>query len=317
MTQDHDGLSRQHIPDDYMNYWREYGWTDHEIKHDWSLSQVTRGDDGKIIRSDRKGNTRSLPAVAAKAARKALIADRQKYRGQVCLCLAYANHRPLCPMRRPSRSPHYNETPWVWSHGDGLGRCVDPTNHAPHQCLTEDDYMKVDDVARDTTEREWRRLDANHRLKIHNRTYHQGGASSSAGQLAEEAEEVNRTRESPRQEHRQVKYRDVHVEYIDDDEDAKEAAKKVFEAMDAKGRKASVDKEKTRLTSVSPTPSLASRGRSKKRSSSLEAESPKAAKTTPRGSAGQPAASSTGAASSSGRPDSSRRPLPARNQRLI
>eukprot|EP00959_Pyramimonas_sp_CCMP1952_P084136 1759426-Pyramimonas_sp.AAC.1 len=43
-------------------------------------------------------------------------------------------------MRRPSRSPNFKGTPWVWSHGDGRGRCAD-LNIAPYlEQLTENDY---------------------------------------------------------------------------------------------------------------------------------------------------------------------------------
>eukprot|EP00959_Pyramimonas_sp_CCMP1952_P143629 3006967-Pyramimonas_sp.AAC.1 len=44
-------------------------------------------------------------------------------------------------MRRPSGSPNFGRIPWVWSHGDGLGRRADPTNHPPAECLTEADYQ--------------------------------------------------------------------------------------------------------------------------------------------------------------------------------
>ena len=75
----------------------------------------------------------------------------------------------------------------------------------------------------------------------------------------------------------------MYVQYISDDEDALEAAKKAFDELEAEKREAeerrklSGDKGKSELTSVSPSPSVASRGKSKKRSSSLEADSPKAA----------------------------------------
>ena len=128
------------------------------------------------------------------------------------------------PYEAAVRSPNFMRTPWVWSHGDGLGRCVDPSSAPEHERLYEEDYVEIEPLAKNITEVQWRQLDNNHRLNIHNRNYHQGEAPPTAGQPAEEAEEaeeVDRTRESPRQGHRQVKYRDVCVEYISDDEDAR------------------------------------------------------------------------------------------------
>ena len=125
-------------------------------------------------------------------------------------------------MKRPSRSPNFGRTPWVWSHGNGLGHCVDPSNAPEHDHLYEHDCVPIDDMARDITEFEWRRLPNEHRLKIHNREYHQ--------------EDVPYTRESPRKDVRQVKLREVHTELIDDDEDAHEAASKMFELAEKKAQ---------------------------------------------------------------------------------
>eukprot|EP00959_Pyramimonas_sp_CCMP1952_P374689 7847351-Pyramimonas_sp.AAC.2 len=44
-------------------------------------------------------------------------------------------------MRRPSRSPTFKRTPWVWYHGDGRGYCTDPNaTTANEEQLTENDY---------------------------------------------------------------------------------------------------------------------------------------------------------------------------------
>ena len=191
VTEDQDGVSRLAIRDDVMDYWRAKGWTDHDIKHWYSLRNINRAVDGKIIRSERASNTRSDAAMASKATRKKIIADRKTYREQVCACVAYMDHRPNCPMKRPSRSPNHGKTPWVWSHGDGLGHCVDPTDPKipNHLHLSESDCVPINGIESDITNVQWRRLPNEHRLKIHNREYHKDDAPSTAGQPAEEEEE--------------------------------------------------------------------------------------------------------------------------------
>ena len=77
MTEDQDGVSRLAIRDDIMDHWRAKGWTDHDIKHWYSLRNINRAVDGKIIRSERASNARSDTAMAAKAAKKAIINDRK------------------------------------------------------------------------------------------------------------------------------------------------------------------------------------------------------------------------------------------------
>ena len=62
-----------------MEYWRERGWSDADIKHQWSLWFVNRDEDGKVVRSSRKGNTRSIKAVTDKAIKKGIIDDRRTY----------------------------------------------------------------------------------------------------------------------------------------------------------------------------------------------------------------------------------------------
>ena len=148
-----------------MQYWRDYGWSDEDIKHQWSLWFVNRDDDCNIVRSTRKGNTRFFKAVSDKAVKQRLIADRRTYRELICGCKAFADHRPLCPMRRPSRSPNYGETPWVWSHGDGLGRDVDPTCNPESACLTEADYAPLEEIHVLECEYEWEQFDYHHLLK--------------------------------------------------------------------------------------------------------------------------------------------------------
>eukprot|EP00959_Pyramimonas_sp_CCMP1952_P169096 3532230-Pyramimonas_sp.AAC.1 len=54
--------------------------------------------------------------------KRATIEDRKLFRGVCCTCPSYADHWLGCPMRRPSRSPNFKRTPWVWSHGDGRSR---------------------------------------------------------------------------------------------------------------------------------------------------------------------------------------------------
>ena len=85
MTEDQDGVSRWNIPEDVMDTWLAKGWTEHQIKHWYSLRKVNRAVDGKIIRSLRASNTRSDAAMALKNAKKEIIADRKTYREQVCV----------------------------------------------------------------------------------------------------------------------------------------------------------------------------------------------------------------------------------------
>eukprot|EP00959_Pyramimonas_sp_CCMP1952_P469579 9495177-Pyramimonas_sp.AAC.1 len=55
-------------------------------------------------------------------------------------------------MGRSSRSPNFEKTPCVWSHGDGLGRKIDPTRNPPRRCLTKGDIQSL-------TEKEAKRLE--------------------------------------------------------------------------------------------------------------------------------------------------------------
>ena len=174
VTEEQDGVSRWNIPDDVMDTWLAKGWTEHQIKHWYSLRKVNRNEDGQIIRSQRASNTRSSAAMASKATKKEIIADRKTYREQVCVCFAYMDHRPNCPMKRESRSPNFKRTPWAWSHGDGRGHNVDPTNpnNPAHTHLSESDLIPINDTEVEATWDEWRLLPYTHRLKVHHREYH-------------------------------------------------------------------------------------------------------------------------------------------------
>eukprot|EP00959_Pyramimonas_sp_CCMP1952_P393289 8240387-Pyramimonas_sp.AAC.1 len=44
------GLARQHIPAEAMEYWLNEGWTEHPIRHLYSLRQAKRSDADTIIR---------------------------------------------------------------------------------------------------------------------------------------------------------------------------------------------------------------------------------------------------------------------------
>ena len=104
-----------------------------------------------------------------KMARKALVQDREDYRMAVCECHAYMNHRPRCPMSRPSRSPNFGKTPWNYSHGDGLGN-HDKDEH--ERIIREEHVVPYCDEEIAKFERDWESLPDNHRLKIWNRNFH-------------------------------------------------------------------------------------------------------------------------------------------------
>eukprot|EP00959_Pyramimonas_sp_CCMP1952_P234788 4905692-Pyramimonas_sp.AAC.1 len=55
-------------------------------------------------------------------------------------------------MRRPSRSLYFESIPWVWPHGGGRGRAVDPTTYPREELLTRFDYQPVDEHERVRTE---------------------------------------------------------------------------------------------------------------------------------------------------------------------
>eukprot|EP00959_Pyramimonas_sp_CCMP1952_P371598 7781226-Pyramimonas_sp.AAC.1 len=75
-------------------------------------------------------------------------------------------------MGRPSRILTFEKTQWVWSHGDGLRRKVDPTNHPLEQRLAKDDCRPITEDVANLIERRWKNLDSNHRLKRYNRIFH-------------------------------------------------------------------------------------------------------------------------------------------------
>ena len=91
-----------------MEYWKAEGWTEHQIRHWFSSQWAQRDDQGKIIRTERKGNTMSADELKAKMEKQAIIDDRKTYREAVCDCFPYMDYRPRCPMARASRSPNFD-----------------------------------------------------------------------------------------------------------------------------------------------------------------------------------------------------------------
>eukprot|EP00959_Pyramimonas_sp_CCMP1952_P249448 5214329-Pyramimonas_sp.AAC.1 len=77
-------------------------------------------------------------------------------------------------MRRPSRSPSFKRTPWVWSHGDGPGYCADPNATPYGEQLTEDDYDRAtsDEISRSYLI--WQHLSPLHPLMQLNRDWQAG-----------------------------------------------------------------------------------------------------------------------------------------------
>eukprot|EP00959_Pyramimonas_sp_CCMP1952_P319506 6685771-Pyramimonas_sp.AAC.2 len=69
-------------------------------------------------------------------------------------------------MRRPSRSPNFKRTPWVWSHGGGRGYCTDPNATPYEEQLTESDYDHAtsDEISRSNLI--WKRLSPLHPLQF-------------------------------------------------------------------------------------------------------------------------------------------------------
>eukprot|EP00959_Pyramimonas_sp_CCMP1952_P373601 7824278-Pyramimonas_sp.AAC.1 len=93
-------------------------------------------------------------------------------------------------MERPSRSPNFEKTPWVWSYGDGLGRKVDPTNPSPRLCMAKADDQPIADNEAKLTEQRWKNPDTNHRPKRCIRGYHEIMVEASpAGQPASSSHE--------------------------------------------------------------------------------------------------------------------------------
>eukprot|EP00959_Pyramimonas_sp_CCMP1952_P365783 7660583-Pyramimonas_sp.AAC.1 len=96
---------------------------------------------------------------------RAIIEERALYRGACCTCPEFADRRPGCPVRRPSRSPHFKRTPWAWSHGNGRGHCTDP-NAAPYgEQLTENDYEQATVIEICKSSQIWKHLSPLHDLK--------------------------------------------------------------------------------------------------------------------------------------------------------
>ena len=85
VTADAPGVARQFIDDDTMDYWRQQGWSDHEIRHWYSVQWAPRDDRGKIIRGTG-GKTMSEEKYRKKMELRAIIADRDDYRQACCVC---------------------------------------------------------------------------------------------------------------------------------------------------------------------------------------------------------------------------------------
>ena len=59
MDQETHGLARQYIDPEEMEYWRDRGWSEHDVRHWYSTQHARRDDQGEIIRTERKGKTMS------------------------------------------------------------------------------------------------------------------------------------------------------------------------------------------------------------------------------------------------------------------
>ena len=86
MDRETHGLARQYIDPETMEYWLSEGWTEHQIRHWVSTQWAQRGDQGKTIRSNRKGKTMTADKLKAKMEKDAIISDRRTYRDAVCDC---------------------------------------------------------------------------------------------------------------------------------------------------------------------------------------------------------------------------------------
>eukprot|EP00959_Pyramimonas_sp_CCMP1952_P390800 8189633-Pyramimonas_sp.AAC.1 len=99
-----------------MRYWLDQGWADHDIRHVYSLRDVERNDEGKIARASRGMGAETPENLQQRDLKRAFINGRKGCQGLVCLCEYSAHHKPMCPMRRPSRTltseePH-GLVPW-------------------------------------------------------------------------------------------------------------------------------------------------------------------------------------------------------------
>eukprot|EP00959_Pyramimonas_sp_CCMP1952_P081122 1695005-Pyramimonas_sp.AAC.1 len=96
--------------------------------------------------------------MIVRAHKRAIIEDRQQHRGVCCTCPSYADHRLGCPIRRPSRSPSFKRTPWVWPRGDGRGNCTDPNRTPCDKRLTEENYLPATATETEPTKAIWKSL---------------------------------------------------------------------------------------------------------------------------------------------------------------
>eukprot|EP00959_Pyramimonas_sp_CCMP1952_P285831 5976602-Pyramimonas_sp.AAC.1 len=84
-----------------MEYWLNEGGIEHQSRHWYSLRQPKRNDAGAIMRST-EGQTQTQEKLIVRNHKRAIIEDRQRYRGVCCTCPSNADHWLGCPMRRPS-----------------------------------------------------------------------------------------------------------------------------------------------------------------------------------------------------------------------
>eukprot|EP00959_Pyramimonas_sp_CCMP1952_P011663 245093-Pyramimonas_sp.AAC.1 len=127
-----------------MQQWLDKGcWTEHRSRRWHSLRKVDRDEKGKSICSKRTGAVITQENFTQRDLKRAIIEERKLHRGVVCTCFGRADHWLGCPMRRPSWSPDFRGTPWVWSRGDGRGYCADPNAAPCSEQLTECDYEQA------------------------------------------------------------------------------------------------------------------------------------------------------------------------------
>eukprot|EP00959_Pyramimonas_sp_CCMP1952_P341766 7159502-Pyramimonas_sp.AAC.1 len=123
-----------------MQQWLGKDRTGHRTRHWHSLRKVDRDEKKMIIRPKRTGAVNAQEKLMKRDLERAIVEERELYRGVACACFEHADHGLGRPMRRPSRSPNFRKTPWVWSRGDGRGYCADPDATPCTEQFTEDDY---------------------------------------------------------------------------------------------------------------------------------------------------------------------------------
>eukprot|EP00959_Pyramimonas_sp_CCMP1952_P416959 8735537-Pyramimonas_sp.AAC.2 len=60
-----------------------------------------------IARANRGKGTGARGNLERRGFKRAVISGRKTYRGIFCPCERFADRRPMCPMRRSSRSPNF------------------------------------------------------------------------------------------------------------------------------------------------------------------------------------------------------------------